>query len=477
VAEVAVDFLQVFRELTRRNLFECLQEVWKVVVPEEPVFNWHIEFLCNEIQEVYERVFANKDKEYDLLINIPPGTTKSTIVSVVAPIWAWTRMPSLRTIVSTHAFDLGLDLSRKGRQIALDPLFAEAHGLELKKDLNAKGHYGNLKGGERYVATVGGKNPMGKHAHVLIVDDPIDPEKVFSTEALKSANRYLTNTLPSRMVSKTLTPIILLMQRLHQNDPTGHLIKIMDKSGQPYRRICLPAEVTPDVYPPKLADRYVDGLLDPVRLPRRVLDVIRNTSQYTYASQYLQTPIPPEGGLFNVDKIEVIEPSDCPRIMKAIRYWDKAATEGAGANTAGAKLGKALDGRLVIMNVRAFKKDTAKREESIRNTAALDGKDVIIGMEKEGGSAGVDSIKASIAGLDGYTVIPDRPTGDKVVRADPFATQVNAGNVVMLRGDWNEATLEELRYFPHGTYKDRVDALTGAHKLLTGPLKIAKAVG
>lgn len=483
--DVSLDIADVLRSLTKSSLFECLKEVWPLIIQEKPVWNWHLEYLCDEIQTVYEGVFASKEKEYDLIINIPPGTTKSTIVSVVAPMWAWTRMPSLRTIVSTHAYDLGLDLSRKGRDVLrghmpdLDETsFAQMHGIQLKKDLDSKGHFGITTGGERYVATVGGKNPMGKHAHVLIVDDPIDPEKVFSDAAIGSANRFITNTLPSRMVDKTVTPIILLMQRLHQNDPTGHLLKKYEKSGQPFKHICLPAEVQDSVSPPELAKNYVDGLLDPVRLPRRVLEIIRQTSQYTYASQYLQTPIPLGGGMFKTDLLRERIVDEVPQLVREVRFWDKAASHESGAYTAGGKIGVDTQGRYWITNVRRFQKASNERERAIQATAKLDGRKCHIGMEQEPGSAGIDSIQASIRGLAGFVVTPEKPTGNKAVRADPLASQCNAGNVYLKKGDWNEDLLEEMMYFPNSEYKDQVDACGGAFRMLTsGTNKIARAIG
>ena len=486
MSNIGFDIHQVTKELTKASLFECLKEVWPLIIQETPVWNFHHEVICDEIQTVYERVFAGKDKEYDLIINVPPGTTKSTMISVVGPMWAWTRMPSLRTIVATHAYDLGLDLSRKGREVLKGEMpcipgtrFQDLHNIHLKKDLDSKGHFGTTKNGERYACTVSGKNPMGRHAHVLIIDDPIDPEQVFSDASILSANRFITNTLPSRMVSKTLTPIILLMQRLHQNDPTGHLLKRYEKSGMPLKHICLPAELTDDVRPINLRPYYEanGGLLDPIRLPRTILDQIRQGSEYTYASQYLQTPIPLGGGMFKTDKLIENMRDELPPMVKTVRFWDKAASHESGCYTAGAKLGIDNQGRFWILNMRRFQKTSNDRERALQAQAMIDGVRCHIGMEQEPGSAGIDSVQASIKGLAGYKVTAEKPTGEKAVRADPFASQIAAGNVMMAKGDWNEAMIEEMMYFPNSEFKDQVDALSGAFNLIAGGgIKVAKAV-
>lgn len=479
-----VDIDELVRDLSRESLYECVRVVWKTIIAEEPVFNWHMELMCNELQEVYERVFAGKPKEYDLIFNVPPGSSKSTIISVISPIWAWSRMPSLRSIVATHAYDLGLDLSRKGREVLNNEIpnmgksFGQIHGLEVKKDLDSKGHFGIIGGGERYSCTVGGKSPIGKHAHILIIDDPIDPAKVFSDAAIENANNFMSHTLPSRMVNKAVTPIVLVMQRLHQNDPTGNMVKRYTKGNTPLKQFVIPAEVTDKVHPPELKERYVDGLLDPVRLTRSTLDNIRGSSgDYVYASQYLQTPIPLGGGMFKREQLEQRIVTQVPEMKAVVRYWDKAASHETGCYTAGVKIGKAVDGNFYIMNVRRFQKATDERERAIQATAAMDGRQVKIGMEVEPGSAGLDSIRASTRGLAGYHVLPEKPTGEKAVRADPFATQVNMGNVFMVAGEWNEDLLDEMEYFPNSTFKDQVDAAAGAFRMLTDATKIARAIG
>lgn len=484
MTEVLFDPVDLMRQASRMSLYETIKLVWHTIIAETFVDNWHIRYLADEIQKVCERMFEGRDKEYDLIINVPPGTSKSTIVSVVTPMWCWSRKPSCRTIVSTHTFDLGIDLSRRSREVLKTELptlpgmsYADLHGIELKSDLDSKSHFGTTANGERYVATVGGKNPMGKHAHLLIIDDPIDPEAVFSDASILTANRFCTNTLPSRMVNKTVTPIIVLMQRLHQDDPTGHLLKKYQMSGMPYKHICIPAVETADISPPHLREFYKDGLLDPIRLPQKVLDGIRGTSEYTFASQYLQTPIPVGGGLFNTDKLEERTTSDIPKMVREVRFWDKAASHETGDYTCGVKMGIDEDGKFWILNVQRFQKHSDARERAIKATAQVDGVGCVIGMEQEPGSAGIDSISASIKNLSGWVVKPEKPTGEKSTRAEPFATQVNAGNVYMKLAPWNQEFLEELAYFPHSTHDDQTDASAGAFRLLAGVgRKIAKAI-
>jgi predicted phage terminase large subunit-like protein len=281
-------------------------------------------------------------------------------------------------------------------------------------------------------------------------------------------------TLSTRAVDKAVTPTVLIMQRLHQDDPTGNLLA---KKGEiPIKHICLPGEINTKgheelVQPPELKAEYKDGLLDPVRLDRTVLrGLMAKLGQYGYAGQIGQNPVPPGGGMFKVEFIEnQLLDAMPPEVSVAmiLRYWDNAATKDAGAYTAGVKMARLRNGKFVVMDVRRGQWSPDVRETIKRLTAEADGPNCRIANEQEPGSGGKESVQATVKNLAGHSVQADRPTGDKIYRADTFSVQVGWGNVMMLRGDWNHDFIEEMRFFPFGTYKDQVDAAAGAFKMLT----------
>jgi len=478
--------VDLVRSITKQSFFEFLKEFWDVIIPEDPVWNWHVEYLCNELQEVAERVFAGKPKDYDLIINISPASTKSTIASVAFPAWTWTQMPTARHICGSHAFDLGMDLSRKCRDIIAThdrvdskPSFSACFPeIELRDDQNTKGYFANTKGGMRKSVTVGGKSPVGFHAHFLIIDDPIDPQKVLSEAEIKKANTWMNETLPSRKVDKTLTPTILIMQRLHQNDPTGNWLE-KSKKGAKVKHISLPADLNEgfEVKPKELSEFYVDGLFDPVRLPREILRQSRmQLGEFGFSGQYGQNPVPLGGGMFKVERIRIDEAPSESSIRKRVRFWDKAGTHGAGAYTVGALIGVDSDNRYWVLDIIRGQWDSSEREKVIQQTAQADGKGTIIGLEQEPGSGGKESAEATVRRLAGFRVKTDRPTGDKALRADPFSSQVNSNNVSIKKADWNSDFLEELRFFPASTYKDQVDASSGAFNLITKQKRVVGTI-
>lgn len=313
---------QILGALCRASFAEFVKEFWSIIVPEKLIWSWHMQLLCDEFQKVAERVFANLPKAYDEVVNISPGTSKSTIASIMLPAWAWTRMPSCRIISGSYQYSLATDLSRKSRDVIKSELYQKCFpGIDIREDQDSKGFFVNTKGGERYaIGTDGGV--MGKHAHIIIIDDPLDPKQAASDADLKTANRWMEETLPSRKVDKRVTPTILIMQRLHEYDPSGSRLAKADKV--PVRHICLPAELTDKVNPPELAAFYVDGLMDPVRLDRQVLAEAESQGDYSYAGQYLQDPIPRGGAMFDVTMLKIGTPP--PHFRWIVRYWDKAGT-------------------------------------------------------------------------------------------------------------------------------------------------------
>jgi predicted phage terminase large subunit-like protein len=456
--------------LCKDSFYEFVKEFWHIVIQEKPVWNWHIKFMCDELQEAAERVFRGEPKLHDYIINIPPGTTKSTICSVMYPAWILSRMPNARIICGSHTENLCLDLSNKCRLIVQSEQYQLCFPyVEIRDTQNTKGYWATTKGGFRFSATVGGKNPMGFHAHFLIVDDPIDPQKAFSETELKVANDFMNLTIANRKVDSAISVTLLIMQRLHQDDPTGN--RLANKAAGKVRWICLPAEVSDKVKPGYLKAKYVDGLLDPVRLSAKVLEEKKSMGQYGYSGQYRQFPVPPGGGMFQIVEIR---PAALPlKFDMVVRGWDKAGTVDGGAHTAGVKIGMVrVDGmpRFYVLDVVRGQWGSAQREQMIRTTAELDGRGVVIAIEQEPGSGGKESAEMTVRRLAGYIVRVERPTGDKILRADPFSVQVNSGNVFVPRnGNWVRVYLDEMMFFPYGKYKDQVDATSLAFTILTKP--------
>jgi predicted phage terminase large subunit-like protein len=474
--KAAYSKVQIEASIYKDSFYDFLRAAWSIIIPEEPVWNWHIKYLCRRMQRIAERVMRGVAKKSDLIINIPPGTTKSTIVSVMFPAWVWTKMPSAKFICGSYAFTLAMELARKSRDI-IKSAWYRTHfpHVEIRQDQDSKEFFVNSMGGARRSIGSGGAI-IGFHAHFILIDDPIDPQSAVSEAEMREVNRWINETLSQRKVDKLLTVTVLIMQRLHQDDPTADkLNKDPDVS-----HICLPGEDSELVKPARLRKKYKFGLLDPTRLSKRILkNAKRDLGQYAYAGQYDQNPTPAGGGMFKVDRIEIGLPPD--KFRRIVRYWDKAIAVSKGAAfTVGVLMGEDFEGRYWIVDVVRGRWNSSRREKIIKHTAERDyghfGKLVLIGVEIEPGSGGVESAENTVKNLRGFRVSPNRPSGDKITRADPFSVQVNAGNVFMKKAGWNKELTEELRFFPFSKYKDQVDGSSGAFTLLTKPRLKAGAI-
>ncbi len=461
----------------RPSLYRFLRMFWSEVAETKFKDNWHIPFLCEQLEEVAWQVARNQPCEKDLVINIPPGTTKTIICSIMFPAWCWSMgWYWMRFITASYSAQLALESAEKSRDLIRSDKFRAAFpDLQIKDDKDTKGNFrigkrvnGRMRwGGNRFSTSVGG-TLTGFHAHIIIVDDPLNPEQAASEKELETCNRWMEQTLPTRKVDKEVSATVLIMQRLHQSDPTG---RAMDRKPDSITHICLPGELQnykKYLNPPELEKYYTDGLLDPNRLgPSALHKLLEDLGQYGFAGQIGQNPAPPGGGMFKVDRMPVIDNFREQDIVKTIRYWDKAATEEMGASyTCGVKMCRLKNKSFVIMDVIRGQWTAETREQVIRRVAENDGKEVRIYLEQEPGSGGKESVEGSIRNLMGFAAYPDRPTGDKINRADPFSVQVNISNVSLLRGDWIQSFKDELEIFPFGTFKDQVDASSAAFNIL-----------
>jgi predicted phage terminase large subunit-like protein len=488
----------ITRELNNRSFYHFVEWAWPEVSNHEFYSNWHIPYICQELELIAYRVGNRIPKEYDLIINIPPGMTKTILCTILFPVWCWTKWFWMRFITGSYSAALALESAEYSRDLMKSDRFRAVYPeLDIRDDKDTKSNYkvvkrikndlgGNswdkkgvriLQGGNRYSTAVKG-TITGFHADISIWDDPINPNQAVSDKERERANRWVDRTLSTRKTDKKISTTIGIMQRLHQDDPSGH---ILAKNKKNVKLISLPGEIKnykEKLHPPELIKFYVNDLLDCRRMDWDVLkDMEADLGQYGYAGQVGQDPTPAGGGMFKTDHIiPIITYPAAVNFLKVIRYWDKAGSDGKGAFTVGVKMALLTNDRYLIMDVKRGQWGTAERERVIRETAIADnmnlaiqgGKGVTIYIEQEPGSGGKESAEATIRNLAGFACYADRPSGDKVYRADPFSVQVNNGNVLMLKAEWNHLYIEELRFFPFSTYKDQTDASSGAFNHLTG---------
>lgn len=460
-------------DMCRRELFFLVQEFWDILIPEEPIWNWHIKYLCDEIQANVSRLFQEKDengtitkrrqsKLMDLVANVPPGMSKSTIFTIMTPVWAWINDPTLRVLTFSYSASLALDHAVKSRDIIKSDKFKRYFpDIQIKHDQDNKGHYKNTLGGERYATSVGG-TITGFHAHLLIGDDPINPKGAASEAERETANAFMDTTLSTRKVNKSVSLTMLVMQRLHEKDPTGNWL---NKPGKKIFHICLPGELSDDVKPVELRKMYVDGKLDPIRLNDKDLAEAQiDLGSYGYAGQIQQRPAPAEGGIWKKWLIPV-DDEDFPDISKLSKYgsdWDLAYTENE-ANSASAYIAAGLlDSKMYIDDI-GFKwlefPDLIPYMSAAPSPHYIEAKASGKSAKQTLSKNGIPAIEVKMVG------------GDKIARANLATPYAEAGMIYIRRSLLNRLyndSKQGILVFPKGEHDDLQDALVQAIQRLLG---------
>lgn len=459
-----IDVNKASAELCRRKFSRFVKEFWSIVVKEELVWEPHMEVLCEEIQRVYERVFLQPDpndpakqirlpKQYDLIINIPPGLSKSTIVTIMAPVWGWTRDASLRHITGSYSDALATEHSVKARDIIKSDKFKLYYpDIEIKKDKDLKTNYETIAGGQRFATSVGG-TVTGVHAHIKTIDDPINPQQATSQAEVRNANEWISKTLSTRNIDNAITVQILIMQRLAVNDPTGFLLA---KQKDNVRHICLPGELADNVTPIELRAIYTDGLLSPLRLSQKSLEEKRvDLGSSGYAGQISQRPAPEGGTVWQKWFIEV--PDDMfPDINKAEQVWtdwDLAYTK-EEKNSATAYFTSGIVGGQVFLF--DFNWDWLEFPEMIRWIKSKPGPHHI--EAKASGKSAKQTLRKQ-----GIIAIEMKVSGDKIARAKSATPSAEAGMVYVKKSMadrlYNDPR-QGILFFPNGEHADLADALS-----------------
>jgi len=459
--KIKIDIDEAKAELCKRSFFFFLQEFWHIIIDDDFEYNWHIEYLCEELQTLNETVKNREPKLYDLIINIPPGTSKSTICTIMYPAWVWVNDPSQKFLTASYSSSLSTDHAVKSRDIIRSEKFVKYFGDLIKKDSDNKTHYQNNFNGARMVTSVGG-TATGKHAHQIIIDDPINPQESDSIVLRENANRWIDRTLSTRKVDKKITPTILIMQRLHQEDPTGHLLA---KSGKNIKHICLPGELSPAVTPAELKDKYTDGLLDANRLGSAVLEELKtDLGSYGYAGQIAQLPAP-EGGMIWQKWFIEIEDKDFPDIKQLQSVgtdWDLAYTENEMNSASGYISAGKMGNNMYIFNIGYIYKEFPELIKSM----ALQQSPHYIENKGPGKSSkqtlhqmGISAIEVKLKG------------GDKVSRARNATPKAEAGFCYIKKSLAQKLYYDDkqgILNFPNAPGDDMQDALVQSIQRLLG---------
>ena len=447
------DFVKMERDLCSRSLADFAERAWHVLEPATALeWNWAMDSICAHLEAV------SRGEIKRLLINVPPGCMKSLLVGVIWPAWEWGPLgkPEHRYLGTAHKQDLAVRDSTKCRRLVQSDWYQSLWPVQLTGDQNAKTKFENESSGFREAMAFTGLT--GARGSRILIDDPHSVYDAQSPALLASAIETFREAVPSR-VSNSESAIVIIMQRLHENDVSAQALSLG------YQHLCIPMRyevgLSKHVVGPGDPRTEEGELMFPERFDEEAVEALEaSLGDYGVAGQLQQRPAPRAGGDFKPANIEIVDA--LPTGLQYVRGWDLAGTTKKHSDyTATVKLA-IKDGIVWIAHAHRFKGAPDEVQAAIKQFGKTDEK-TVTSIPQDPGQAGVAQKQAISRLLHGTRFEFTPESGDKSTRAQPLAAQVNVGNVRMLRGEWNDPFLGEMRTFPMGAHDDLVDAASRAY--------------
>ena len=423
---------------------------------------WHYD-ASHALQKWWEDFVAGKRPA--LVLQAPPQHGKTTMLQDFVA-WCSGKNPDLKSIYASFSDALGIETNKAMQRIYLSQAYGRVFpGTQINSSnavtqLRAARNSSHIdyierEGSFRNTTVNGVINGFG--LDIGLIDDPMKGRVATQSKTIRDNTwSWFTSDFFARFSDHA--GLIMIMTRWHVDDPVGRFIELFpDCTIKIYKALATEDERYRKAGEPLFPEhKSYDFLM----LRKKAL------LPYEWESLYQQSPIIVGGDLFKVEKFEIVDAMPAQKhIVSSARYWDKAATKDGGAYSCGVLLHILDDGTCIISDVARGQWSALQREQRMRQIAELDDQQfglVQIYVEQEPGSGGKESAERSIMNLRGHAVYADRVTGDKETRARPYAAQVEAGNVKLLRANWNKEFIAEHEQFPSGKYKDQVDAAAGA---------------
>lgn len=460
-------------EVSERKFSAFVQYAWEVLEPGKPLlWNWHLELVCEKLQKLYMRHLEGEACR--LIINVPPRNLKSTIVTVCFPVWVWIQEneingkkilgASKRFISTSYAQSLSTKHAVDSRTLIQSDWFQRGwgHRFQLSDEQDTKTEYLNDKRGHRIATSMHG-TATGKGGDFLTVDDPHDTTIAESDVQRKATIDAFDQKFTSRLDNKKTGAIVIVMQRLHQEDLTGHLLK---QGG--WEHILLPAEweekdAITHIFPLSghVVRRETGDLLHPEREgPAELAAMKKSLGSQGFAGQYQQRPTAREGGLIKRDWIKFYRVLP-DRVSERVQSWDATFKDSQTSDYVSGQAWIRSEASFYLVDRVHDRMDIVATMAAIKSFSAKHPKFVTKLIEdKANGPALIQMLKSKVPGL-----IPVTPEGSKDARVSAVAPLLEAGNVYVPDPEiapWVHDFIEELVNFPNASNDDDVDSMTQA---------------
>lgn len=445
--------IDALNAVLRSDLVAVARKCFETVVGGAPYqHNWHIDAMCNWLQDCLS------GRETRLLMSLPPRNLKSMAASVALPVMALGLDPGQQIICVSYSDILARKLSRDRRMCFESDWFRRAFPkarIDLKK--NTETLIETQAGGSIFATSVGG-TLTGMGADIIIVDDPIKAGDAMSEAERLGVNRWFTETVPTRLNDKKTGAIIIVMQRVHQDDLIGH-VRCLDD----WEELCLPAIAPEDLeieYPDGRIETWKKGAaLHPEREDLETLEKVRRMiGSRAFQAQYLQDPTPAEGDIIKLAWFGRYEHVPARgKLERVVQSWDVAVGATAQSDYSVCTTWAVTDTSYLLADVTRFQSDFPTLRRRVEDVDEQYDPQIIL-IEQAGGGLQLLQTLMAETRLPTLGIVPK---GDKEARAARASGLIEAGRVLLPNeAPWLAAFESEIGGFPNTRHDDQVDSMT-----------------
>lgn len=446
-----------YQTVLRNDLCTFIHRCFVQLNPQTPyAHNWHIELIASYLDA------CRRGEITRLIITVPPRSMKSICASVAFPAWILGHDPSLEIMCASYGQDLSEKLAQDCLSIVNSDWYKETFPTRLSSKRQPVSDFKTDQQGHRLATSVGGA-VTGRGADFIIIDDPLKPEEAISDTLRQRANDWLDGTVRSRLNDKKTGCIIMIMQRLHLDDPVGHVL-----DQEEWTVLNLPAIAEHDehyeidtIWGRRKFMRKEGEALHPAREPVDVLMKLKSElGEYNFAGQYQQSPVPRGGGMVKEAWLQFAEPYEWPqKFEQVIQSWDTASKETELSDYSVCTTWGIYQKKRYLIDVVRKRLDYPDLKRAIVERAALHKPNVILIEDKTSGTQLIQDLRRDgLSNIKGVI-----PNGDKVMRMNAQTAQFEGGFVVLpTKAHWLDTFVTELTSFPKGKHDDQVDSTSQA---------------
>jgi predicted phage terminase large subunit-like protein len=475
---------EAFNAACRESLAAFTAKSFNIIEPSTPFeHSWHLDCVAEHLQAVWDREIRN------LIINMPPRTFKTGSTSVAFPAWGLGKDPSIKFMLTSFKSSLAEKMTRKTRTILRSPWYNRCFpNTVISPELDRQYYFETTERGQYFSSSMA--SATGEGCDLQLLDDPLSPDEALSDQVRNSTIETIRGTLFSRFNDPRTGRFVLVMHRLHDDDPTGNLLK-----DEGWYHLKLPAEAKTKSYSYSIRGRSWElkqgDLLFPARFTAEVLDRSRQLlGDYGFAGQYLQEPVPIGGGLININWMQYYaQGSIKPRTMNTVILVDPAGGDDnerqkkdkASDWTAMAVIGLGTDNNYYLLDMVRDRLNPTERIDILfalhRKWNTLTGKSPKVGYEKYSMQSDIHYINKKKQ-LDAYhfPLITLGGPKSKTSRVSRLVPDLQNGrwffpnSLIYVDGEgrkWDliqELINVEMRTFPMSKFDDMLDAISRVYE-------------